>query len=512
MLDLPPLGAVRAEIARRKAEREREDVEQHAAAIRARCESLYGFVQEAWHVLEPETRFAPGWHIEAICQHLEAITWGTFLKMGRDNRLLINVPPGSMKSLIVSVLWPAWEWGPCGMPHLRYFTTSYKEDYVKRDSRRMRDLVQSDWYQRLWGDTIRLVRSGELSFANDATGWREGVTFTSLTGGRGDRLIIDDPHSTEGAESDTDREKATRIFRESATNRLNNPRESAIVVIMQRLHHEDISGIIDKQRLGYVHLMIPMEFEPDRKCRTCLGWEDPRSFEDELMWPEHYPATSRDRDKAVMGSFAWAGQYQQRPTPREGGMFKRHWFEGKIVDQEPAGVVWVRHWDLASTTKSRSARTAGVKIGRLPDGSYIVGHSVTEREEGDKVRRLIKTQAELDGTAVMISLPQDPGQAGKVQAKDYVKMLAGYNARARPESGDKTVRAEPFAAQCEAGNVAILRGPWNGDYLDELCAFPGGGLADQVDASSGAFARLIDMKDDTPAEPIYAAEFYGRPA
>ena len=141
--------------------------------------SLVGFVREAWHVLEPNSAYAHGWHIEAICDHLEAIT------AGRLNRLLINVPPGMMKSLLVSVFWPAWEWGPRGLASLRYLASSYSENYVKRDSRRMRDLVASEWYQALWGDKVRLVRAGELSFANEATGFREGVPFPSLTGGVG---------------------------------------------------------------------------------------------------------------------------------------------------------------------------------------------------------------------------------------------------------------------------------------------------------------------------------------
>lgn len=171
-------------------------------------------------------------------------------------------------------------------------------------------------------------------------------------------------------------------------------------------------------------------------------------------------------------------------------MFKRAWFEGKIVHAAPAGTKWVRHWDLAATARSNSARTAGVKLGRAPDGSFVVGHVVKIQDEGPAVRKLIKSTAETDGPTVQISIPQDPGQAGKVQSKDMIAMLAGFRAHAEPETGDKVTRAEPFAAQCEAGNVFIVAGTWNDDYLDELCLFPGGSFKDQVDASSGAFGRL----------------------
>lgn len=482
------MRAIRAEKARREAENERRRVAQNAEAIRARCVRLSGFVKEAWHVLQPETPYVHGWHIDAICDHLEAIS------DGRINRLLINVPPGTMKSLLVSVFWPAWEWTT--RPSLSYLTTSYSEGYVKRDSRRMRDLVGSEWYQSLWGDKVRLARTAEISFENTARGFREGKPFASLTGGRGDRVIIDDPHSTETAESQTERDNTARIFRESVPTRLNDPVRSAIVVIMQRLHEADISGQILALKLGYEHLMLPMEFEPERACATSIGFRDPRSVDGELLFPERFPREVVERDKVPMGSYAVAGQFQQRPTPREGGMFKRSWFEGKFIGAAPEGTRWVRHWDLAATARKTAARTAGVKLGRTPDGMFIVGHVVTTQAEGPDVRKLIKATAESDGRAVEISLPQDPGQAGKVQATDMIAMLAGFVARAEPETGDKVTRAEPFSVQCEAGNVLIVKGAWNEAYLDELCLFPGGSFKDQVDATSGAFGRLA--KPGTP--------------
>lgn len=477
------LRLIREERAKRATEAERQRLATDAERIRQRCASLVGFVREAWSILHPTTPYVHGWHIDAVCVHLQAIT------DGRITRLLINVPPGTMKSLLVSVFWPSWEWTI--RPGLQYLTTSYSEGYVKRDSRRMRDLVNSEWYQSLWGDQVTLSRTAEISFENTARGFREGKPFASLTGGRGDRVIIDDPHSTETAESEVERDSTIRIFRESVPTRLNDPQRSAIVIIMQRLHERDVSGQALALKLGYEHLMLPMEFEPERKCRTSIGFEDPRSYDGELLFPERFPREVIDRDKVPMGSYAVAGQFQQRPTPREGGLFKRHWFTDKFIRQAPTGTRWVRHWDLAASTRSTSARTAGVKIGRAPDGTFVVGHVITTQAEGNEVRKLIQATAEMDGRAVEISLPQDPGQAGKVQAKDMVAMLAGWRVKAEPETGDKETRAEPFSSQCEAGNVFLVQGEWNESYLDELCLFPGGSFKDQVDASSGAFGRLI---------------------
>lgn len=452
------------------------------------CEqSLSGFIRRAWRVIEPGQEYVHGWHIDAIAEHLEAIT------NGQISRLLINIPPGTMKSLCVGVFWPAWEWGPRGKPTTRVLATSHSLPLAVRDNLKARRLVQSEWYQSLWGDKVTLTgdQNAKTKFENTATGFRDAMAFKSLTGSRGDRVIIDDPLSVNSAGSEAEREGVNQDFLEAVPTRLNNPDRSAIVVVMQRLHERDVSGVILSRRLGYEHLMLPMEYEPERQCRTSIGFVDPRKEDGELLFPARFPREVVERDKVPMGSYAVAGQFQQRPVPREGGLFKREWFAGQFVASAPEGTRWVRHWDLAATAKATAARTAGVRLGKTPDGRFVVGHVVTTQSEGHQVRELIKATAELDPLGTEISLPQDPGQAGKVQKSDMVAMLAGYTVHAEPETGDKVTRAQPFSAQCEAHNVAIVRGEWNEAYLDELCLFPAGQFKDQVDASSGAFGRLV---------------------
>lgn len=455
--------------------------EKQRAITRAKCKTLYGFVQEAWKVLEPETPFVPGWHIQAICDHLEAISHG------KITRLVINIPPGCMKSLTASVLWEAWEWGPLGRPGLRYLTTSYKEDYAKRDARKMRDLIRSDWYQAHW--PITLLREGEMSFENSHRGGREAVPFGSLTAGRGNRLVIDDPHSTETAESQADRITATRIFRESATSRLNDPRTDAIVVIMHRLHPDDICGVIDKLGLGYEKLILPMEFEIERRCKTSI-FTDPRKHDGDLLFPERFTRKVIDRDKVALGSYAYAGQYQQRPAPREGGMFKLQWMQvTKFVP--PPSAMRVRRWDLAATLPKPGTDpdwSVGLRMSKW-DGKWYIEHVARFRDSAGGVRRKMRALAEADGEECRIALPQDPGQAGKDQAENLVAFLAPYIASAERETGAKDIRAEPLAAQFEAGNVLICEGPWNETFIEELCSFPVG-HDDQVDAASGAFLEL----------------------
>lgn len=453
---------------------------------KSRCESLVGFVREAWPILEPSTSYVHGWHIDAIAEHLEAITWGRLLSLGLQNRLLVNVPPGTMKSLLISVIWPAWEWGPAGKPELRYFTTSYSDKYATRDCRKMRDLVDSEWYRERW--PVRLNRKGETSIANTAGGGRDAMPFCSLTAGRGDRVIFDDPHSTEMAESEADRERTTRIFRESVTLRLNNPAESAIVGIMQRLHEKDISGVIIASAMPYVHIMLPMEYESDRACTTALGFRDPRTEDGELLFAERFTPATVARDKVILGDYAVAGQFQQRPAPRGGGMFKRYWFD--VLPAAPAGIRWVRSWDLAGSTTKKSPYTAGLKMG-VHRGTYYVGHVIRERELPEKVVDLIVATAKQDGKECTVDIPQDPGQAGKHQARYIAQQLAGFVVHFSPETGSKADRAGPVAAQAAAGNVKLVDGPWIAAFLEELEVFPNGAYLDQGDALSRAFARLL---------------------
>jgi predicted phage terminase large subunit-like protein len=330
-----------------------------------------------------------------------------------------------------------------------------------------------------------------MAFSNTATGFRQGIPFSRLTGGRGDRVIIDDPHSVDGADSEAERNAVIRTFRESVPTRLTDPAKSAIVVIMQRLHEQDVSGTILSLGLGYEHLMLPMEFEPERACRTSIGFVDPRSYDGELLFPERFPREVVERDKIPMGSYAVAGQFQQRPAPRSGGMFQRGDFE--IVDALPAKIRRrVRAWDFAASKAKPGKQpdwTVGLRMA-VADGVFYVDDVRRDRWSASEVEKQIKNTASQDGQAVSVRMPQDPGAAGKSDAETKVRLLAGYDAVSKPISGDKATRARPAAAQAEAGNVKLLRGPWNEAFLDEVCSFPNAMFDDQVDAFADALNEL----------------------
>lgn len=453
--------------------------------------SLASFAKLAWHVLEPATPLKWGWALDAICAHLEAVSRGDI------NRLMMNVPPGCMKSLLTGVIWPAWEW--TRQPALRFIGTAHKQDLAIRDAMKCRRLIQSVWYQTRWPIALTSDQNAKTKFENGATGFREAMAFTSMTGARGDRIILDDPLSADDANSEAALRAAEITFTEALPTRVNSD-ESAIVVIMQRLHERDTSGIILARELGYTHLCLPMRFEADRRCVTPF-YADPRTVDGDLLFSDRFPEKQVSDLERTMGSYASAGQLQQRPAPRGGGMFKREWFP--IIRAEPVGVQWVRAWDLAATADSSAAWTAGVKMGRAPDGRFIIGDVRRIQGTPADVERLLVNTAAQDGVGVRGSIPQDPGQAGKAQVQYLIGKLAGFNYRSSPETGDKETRAGPLAAQAEVGNVMLMEGPWNKDFLDELAGFPTAKFKDQVDASSRAFGEISNTVSVITSELMF---------
>ena len=463
--------------------------EDYLNAEREMCRrSLAFFVRQAWRVVEPSTPYVHGWHIDAIAEHLMAVS--------RDEirRLYIAIPPGMMKSLLVGCFWPAWEWGPAGLPSHRYLSTSHAANLAVRDNMRTRRLITSEWYKRLWGDKVRLTgdQNAKTKFENTKTGFREAMAFAGLTGSRGDRVLMDDVMTVDDSFSEAKRMAIQSTFLESVPTRLNHPKRSAIVIIQQRLHLEDPIGLTVSRELGYEGLVLPMEYEVDHPCKTSLGFVDPRKKEGELLFPERFPRSEVEKTKRSLGTMATASQFQQRPVPREGGMFQREWFE--IVPAAPSDVKWVRGWDLAATDKKKAqtntAYTAGVKIGMDRNGTVYIAHVVRGRWSPGKVEEVIKATAKADGLNTTIDLPQDPGQAGKSQIRTFVKMLAGYTVVYGLESGSKELRAGPLSAQAEIHNVKLVKGAWNEEFLVEANSFPLGVTKDQIDAASRGFARL----------------------
>lgn len=451
--------------------------------------SLADFTRLGWPNIDPAD-YITNWHIDAIAEHLEAVT------RGQIRRLIINIPPRHMKSLMVSVAWPAWTWaqeraGPLCGPQVRFLSTSYAQTLSVRDNVKSRRLIESPWFQRRWGHRFKLTsdQNTKIRFDNNQGGYRLASSVDGgTTGDGGDIVTIDDPISAGDALSPKIRTSVNEWFDNTMSTRLNDPKTGAYVAIMQRLHEGDLVGHLLKRGDEWVHLCLPARYEHDHP----FVWaRDPRKEDGELLWPERMGETEVKSLEVALGSYGAAGQLQQRPAPREGGMFKRAWFE--VVDAAPANLVYVRDWDLAGTVEEPGKEpdyTAGCKIGRCPQGFHYIVDMRHMRGSPLEVEQTILQTAKTDGSNCTISLKQDPGQAGKAQVQALTRMLAGYPVTSATESGSKETRAAPFAAQCEAGNVKLVNGPWVEAFLSEVEVFPFGKHDDQVDAAASGFNVL----------------------
>jgi predicted phage terminase large subunit-like protein len=441
--------------------------------------SLAEFAKRAWRVLEPAAELKWGWALDAICLHLEAVT------KGEITRLLMNVPPGSMKSLLTGVIWPAWEWGPRGMPEMRFVGTAHEEQLAIRDSRRCRDLIKSEWYQKLWPIQLMADLDGKREFGNTKKGIRQARAFTSMTGVRGDRVILDDPISADNANSQAKLEAARIAFTETLPTRVNSEK-SAIVVIMQRLNEKDISGVILEMGLPYVHLCIPMRFEPERRCVTSIGWQDPRTEEGELMFPERFGDAQVTELEQTLGTYGAAGQLQQRPAPRGGGIINTDWFTyWRVLPQLDFRFITV---DTAQKTAEQNDWSVMQAWARSSTGKAVKLDQVRGKWEAPEL--LVQARAfwmkHMNDQRPMCQKAALRGMyvEDKVSGTGLIQTLRREGIPVVPvqRSKDKISRGYDAAPFIESGNVALPEdAPWLSDFLAEVSSFPAGAHDDQLD-------------------------------
>lgn len=453
--------------------------------------SLAEFAKRAWAVLEPAAELKWGWALDAICLHLEAVT------RGEITRLLMNVPPGSMKSLLTGVIWPAWEWGPRDMPEMRFVGTAHEETLAIRDSRRCRDLIKSEWYQKLWPVSLASDLDGKREFGNTKKGFRQARSFTSMTGVRGDRIILDDPISADNANSAAKLEAAKIAFTETLPTRINSEK-SAIVVIMQRLHEEDVSGVILSMGLPYVHLFIPMRYEPKRKCVTIIGWEDPRTEEGELMFHERFGEQQVKELETTLGSYGAAGQLQQNPAPRGGGIIKTAWF-GYWV-KEPV-IEWSEVFaDTAQKTGETNDYSVLQHWGRSSTGQAVLLDQLRGKWEAPEL--LTQARAFWHKLKAGKHSPRRFRVEDKVSGTGLIQTLRREGIPITPtqRDRDKISRGHGAAPFIESGNVLLPEdAPWLSDFLAECASFPNGAHDDQLDPMFDAIEVVQTAPPERPA-------------
>jgi len=458
--------------------------------------SLSRFVREAWPSMEPAATFVPGWHIDAICEHLEAVT------RGEIRLLLINVPPRHGKSLTVSVAWPAWAW--IARPELRWLFASYGQHLATRDSDRMRRLVSSPWYRERWGDCYQLRETPNqvIRFENDRGGVRLATSVGgAATGEGGDIIVIDDPHKADNVQSPTQRQQVIDWYDGVMSTRLSDPRGGAIVVIGQRLHESDLFGHLIA-RGDAEHLCLPAEYEP---AHPHLWPGDPRTEPGQLLWGAHHDRASVERQKRSLGSYNAAGQLQQLPAPLRGGIFNREWWKYyDPVEGYPEFDRVLQSWDLSFTDGPTSDYVVGQVWGIKGPDKYLL-RQYRERATFVETIRAIEEMERLVTT-------QFPGRRGHgilIEKAANGPAVISHLKRKIPSilaivpKGDKVTRAHAASTHVEAGNVYLPGAAnsnntgydrarteqWVQTFVDEAASFPKAAHDDQVDALTQALAR-----------------------
>lgn len=397
---------------------------------------------------------------------------------GECKRLIINIPPRYSKTEIAVVNFVAWCFGK--VPDCEFIHASYSSTLAVNNSSNIRSLIQHEAYSVIFPE-VHLdseaknhwtTSQGGVFYATGAGGTITGFGAGKQREGFGSAIIIDDPHKADEARSDVMRQNVIDWFQNTVESRKNDPKNTPIIVIMQRLHESDLAGWLLDGGNGEEWALLNL----------AAIQEDGTA-----LWPEkHSIEQLRQMERAA--PYMFAGQYMQKPAPLDGGVFKPDRIQ--LIEALPVNVTkWCRGWDLGATVGGDP--TAGVKLGLCEDGSLVIADLAHGDLGPDERDLMIKNAATADGRVPTISLPQDPGQAGKTQILHFTRMLQGFKVKTSPESGDKVTRAEPFTAQVNVGNVKMLKGLWNKTVIDEMRLFPNGKHDDTIDACSRAYAELI---------------------
>jgi predicted phage terminase large subunit-like protein len=496
-------------------------------ATRNLCKASLGdFVQHAWPILEQDTPLVWNWHLDALCDHVQAILLGKRKVAGQGKlprtglpdywaqNAIFNVPPGSMKTLIVQVFAVAWMW--TRKPGWKVICSSGTPSVLIDASIRCREVVSSSWYRTLFKPEWQLSseQNEKLKWANTKGGMRTAIgTGGKVTGTRADCLLVDDPQDAASVTSKAERAKVIEWWNTAFHNRVNDSVRSTRIVIMQRLHEGDLTGhLVDNEKLVkeggiWERVAIPMEFEKTGPSAgiSWIGWTDPRVEEGELMFPARFPAQTIAEEKVALGTAGYAGQHQQRPAPLAGNRFQRDWWRfwkedgAPDVQKRPTGshegaaVVLpekfeevAESWDLSFKGKADSDWVVGVKVARMGSRKFITARIRKQTGFGGAKQAILQLrQAHPPSSKTWV---EDKAN-GPAVIEDLQAFLSGLIA-VNPEGG-KEARAAVLEPQVEAGEWFLPDGaPWLDEFISEFAIFPNAKHDDQVDAVSQAAVKM----------------------
>jgi predicted phage terminase large subunit-like protein len=500
-------------------------------------DSLYLFYKAAWPYIDPAP-WVDSWAIDAVAEHLQAVVDGQIRK------LLINISPRCSKSGLVSVALLPWTWAqsrisPTSGPRVPFLYSSYANQLSLRDSVKCRRLIESDFYQRLWGMRFALTtdQNTKSRFTNDSGGERLITSIDGATTGEGAQILVgDDLNAASEAFSEATIKATTDWWDTVASTRLNDPKTGAYIVIQQRLAEDDISGhILEKNNGEWCHLMIPMRYEPERSYITTIGWKDPRTEPGQLMWPERFGEPEVRALEVALGPMIANGQLQQRPEPAGGGIIRRDYWQLWERDSYPVMDFVLASLDTAYTTKTSNDYSAmtvwGVfsgditaPVNRVVTAGYeprsmiihqahspsapkvILMHGWRDRLE---LHKLVEKVAEICIAMKVDLLIVENKAAGHSVAQEIVRLYSNEKFGVQlfdPKSQDKLSRLYSVQHLFAEGLIYAPDRKWADMVISETAQFPYSKFDDLTDTVSQALRHLRDCGLISRAVEVAAVE------
>lgn len=461
--------------------------------------SLFYFIQEFWEYVAAD-EFINNWHIPYLCNELMEIAQRVGENKSKKHDLIINIPPGTTKSITCSVMFPVWCW--INWPWMRFITASYAKDLALEQAELSREIIRSEKFKIYFPDiNIKKDKDTKSNFKiifTDSKGVVQlgGNRYSTSTGGamtgfHAHILIVDDPLDPEQAASETELKNANRWIDQTLPTRKINKDITPTILIMQRLHENDPSGhILAKNKKRIKHISIPAEIRNYKKYLKPVYLA--KYYIDDLLDPNRMSWQVLEELLQELGQYGFSGQMGENPVPPGGGMFKVDHFQ--IIDKVPNDALiiqTIRYWDNAGT-EGAGKFTSGLKMHKYINGKYIIADVKRGQWASEERERIKKETAQADGKNCIIYIEQEPGSGGKEQAQGTIRNLAGFSIYADRPTGDKIFRADPFSVQVNNGNVMLLRGEWNHNLIEEYRSFPFGTYSDQIDSGAGAFNKLAE--------------------
>ena len=450
--------------------------------------NFYEFFKFYWGTANHE-HLVDNWHIKYLCDELQGVAERVFRREKKEYDLIINIPPSMSKTSILNVYFPLWCW--VNDYTIPFISVSYSYQLSINISEKCRDVLRSDLFQKYFfdikvkedSDTKQLFR---VVKDNRVGGFRYATSVGgTISGIHGHFILLDDPVNAVDALSDTMIRNTNDWLDNVIFSRKVDNDVSVVILVMQRLHENDPTGYLLEKNKNIKHICLPA-LQSDKISPPDLK----KNYIDGLLDSKRLSKDILEQKRIEMGDYAFAMQYLQEIVPKSGSFFdvSKLLIVNNLDEKEV--IRKVRYWDKAGTHQA-GCYTVGVKMALLKNKTYVILDVVRGQWEAGEREKIIRQVAELDGREVSIIVEQEPGSGGKESAEATIRNLAGYRCYADRPTGDKILRADTFAVQLNAGNVAILRAEWNSEYRRELEFFPYGKYKDQVDASSGAFNILL---------------------